>query len=96
LIIFNLVGLAMVGIGLGAAFLVGFLAGTTNEDALMLVLGPVVFVCDVVYRLKHRRPTDASQWLYHPRRGGQLFFCPLWALGLFWMLLGTYRLVQSA
>jgi hypothetical protein len=100
-IIFNLIGVAMLGACFAVAFAVGALVGNKNEDVLMIVAGPLLFVCDMLYRRKHgpnpsssvaARP-EPAHWWYHHRRGGQLLFIPIWAFGLFWMLLGTLRLL---
>jgi hypothetical protein len=88
-IIFNFVGLGMLAACFGFAFGVGWLFGITDEAPLMLIAGPLVFFCDLLYRGKH---AQNEGWWYRPRSGGQLFFVPLWAFGIIWMILGTFRL----
>jgi hypothetical protein len=101
ILIFNLVGVVMLGACFAAAYAVGVLVGTTAEDVLMAVAGPLLFGCDLLYRRNRKagpapsaiEKTDGARRWYHPRYGGHLLFIPIWALGLFWMLLGTFRLV---
>jgi hypothetical protein len=91
MIIFNFVGLAMLGVCFAIAYGIGTLISMTAESVLLVISGPLLFISDMVYR--RRRATVADSWWYHHKLGGQLFFIPIWALGLFWMLLGTYTLL---
>jgi hypothetical protein len=93
--IFNLIGFGMLAACFVIAYVVGLLIGNTAEDVLMIISGLLLFICDVVFRRRHMIAAEGARCWYHPRRGGQLFFIPVWAFGLFWMLLGTFRLLLS-
>ena len=93
MIIFNFIGLAMVGACFAIAYVFGWVTSSTGEDVLMVIAGPLLFICDMLYRRKRTVGTE-GQWWYHHRRGGQLFFIPIWVFGLLWMLLGTFRLLM--
>jgi len=90
MIIFNLVGLVMLAISFGVAFLTGWIMGTTAEGPLMIVAGPLAAACDAAYRWKH----SAGHW-FHPDGGGSLFFLPVWTFGLLWLVLGIVYTVQG-
>ena len=84
----------MVVVCLSVAYVVGLVIGTTAENLLMLMGGPLLVACDLLYRGKRAGSSSGHKRWYHPRLGGQLFFIPVWILGLFWGLLGTYRLLM--
>ena len=84
MIIFNLLGLGMLLISFGIAFGLGRLFGWTTEGPIMMMAGPLVALLDLGYR---RRYAEGS-WL-HRHKGGSLFFLPLWAFGILWLILGT-------
>lgn len=79
----------------GISYVVGLVVGHTGEDILMVIAGPLLFVCDAVFRRRHTTGPSDTKWWYHYRRGGQLFFIPIWAMGTVWMLLGAFRLLQK-
>jgi hypothetical protein len=90
-IVFNYRGLAMFA-GAGAiTFAIGELFGLSGEGPLMIVLGPLLAACDLVYRLKSKQ----GHWL-DPHQGGSLFFLPAWCLGVFWFILGIIYTIQAA
>jgi hypothetical protein len=90
--IFNFIGLGICAVAFGVAFVVGMLLGNSDENAVMLVAGPVAFVCDLLYR-NRRKQIDG--WWWGPRLGGQLFFIPVWLFGLLWMGIATFRLLLN-
>lgn len=97
--IFNWIGLGMAGAAFGVAYLAGLALSRTNEPELMVIGGFLSVVIDGIYRAKRgTKPMNARparRWI-HPKEGGQLFFAPLWALGLVWIALGTYRLLSGS
>jgi hypothetical protein len=94
-IIFNFIGLGMAGAGFLIAYGVGLLLGNYTESVLMMIAGPLLFVGDILYR-RRSEAAQPTRWWYHPRTGGQLFFAPIWAFGLLWMMIGTIRWLASA
>lgn len=85
----------------------GRLFGFSAEPPLMIVLGLAVLVMDVAYRLHLSRESAPRRvslqararsmgldWV-RPNRGGSLFFIPIWALGVLWLVLGAYRMLRS-
>ena len=89
-IIFNWLGLAFLVVGFAAAFCVRAVAGIQSEGALMLVLGPVVLAADLAYRLLRKD----GHW-FSSRKGGSLFFLPLWMFGVLWTVLGAVYLYRG-
>ncbi len=98
----NPIGLAMTVACFLVAFGVGWVVGATAEDQLMILAGPLLLACDLLYRMRRPAAAESSAdgpvysartWL-HPDRGGHLFYLPIWAFGVFWMVLGGYRLLS--
>ncbi len=92
MIVFNLVGLAILAISFGIAFVAGHLFGVSSEGAVMIIAGPIAAVCDVGYRLRHG---GSPSW-FHPRRGGHLLFLPIWLFGVLWTVLGVAYVFRGA
>ena len=90
MIIFNLVGIAMVVIAFVVAFAVGAVIGTDAEGPLMIIAGPLLAAMDIGYRLKTK-----DGHIYIPNKGGSLFFLPVWAFGALWFILGIVYTVQG-
>jgi hypothetical protein len=90
IIIFNALGLAFIGIGFGVAMLIRSVAGVESEGGTMLVLGPIVAATDLIFRFSHRD----GHWFW-PKRGGQLFFLPVWMFGVLWTVLGAVYLYRG-
>ena len=90
IVIFNALGLAFIGIGFAVAISIRALAGIESEGATMLILGPVVAAADLLFRLLH----PSGHW-FMPRRGGALFFLPVWLFGVLWTVLGAIYLYQG-
>jgi hypothetical protein len=89
-IIFNWLGLAFLGIGFAVAMSIRAAAGIESEGGTMLILGPVVLVTDLAYRLLRKD----GHW-FSSRQGGQLFFLPLWMFGVLWTILGAVYLYRG-
>ncbi len=90
LIIFNWLGVAFVGIGIGLSTAASFVFGIHSEGGLMMILGPAVLVSDLSYRLFHKN----GHWFW-PSRGGNLFFLPAWMFGMLWLVLGGVYLYRG-
>jgi hypothetical protein len=86
-IICNALGVAFVGIGVAVSMSVTAIVGIHSEGGTMMILGPVVLVADLAFRLLHKD----GHWL-SPTRGGHLFFLPVWMFGLLWIVLGAVYL----
>lgn len=82
-IIFNLPGLVMLVVAFATAIGVGQLVGVSAEGPLMIIASPLLLAADLVYR-----GTRTDQQWFHPSGGGMLFFVPIWAWGIFWLVLG--------
>ena len=90
MIILNLVAIACLGIAAVATLLFSSLTGIKDEPPLMLVLGLVSMACDLTYRF-----TRQERNMYLPSKGGAVFGIPVWMFGLFWIVLGTVRMVRG-
>lgn len=90
-IIFNPVGLVMLVVSFGAAFLLGHTFGFSGEGPLMIAASPLVIGSDLLYRFK----LGEKHW-FHPNGGGMLFYLPVWIFGEFWLVLGIVYTVQKA
>lgn len=89
MVIINLLGIVMAAAGFGIAYGVGTLLGSTEEDLIMIIGGPIITIADLGYRLRSR----TGHW-FQSDGGGSLFFLPMWLFGLFWLGLGTVRYLQ--
>ena len=89
MLIINWVGLAICAIGFGVSFAVGhFLFHSTSEGLIMVIAGPIVCALDVLYRMK----SQPGQWSLS-QGGGCLFWVPVWAFGVVWLVLGIFYLM---
>jgi hypothetical protein len=91
ILIFNGLGLAFIGIGLAVSILVGNAIGISGEGPQMLLLGPVVALSDLAYRLMHKN----GHWFW-PSCGGQLFCLPVWFFGVLWVVFGLVDTFRGA
>jgi hypothetical protein len=92
MIIYNEVGIAICAIGFGIAFAIAhFLFHFSVEGLVMVIGGPLIAALDAIYRLKFGK----GHWL-SARGGGGLFFLPVWAFGLLWLVLGVVYLIKRA
>jgi|WetSurMetagenome_2_1015567.scaffolds.fasta_scaffold471294_2 hypothetical protein len=101
MLFFNIPGLAMAVASFLVAYAAGAGVGWTSEDHLMAMAGPLMAVCDLLYRMRKAAapaaatsvtPYGVRTW-FAPRAGGHILFIPVWALGLFWAGLGACRLM---
>jgi hypothetical protein len=97
MIIFNLVGLAIV---LGAfavgAVVQGLATGHWgDEPGINLVfMGLLALAVDLLYRSFHS--PEVTRWRYfNPVTGGQLVFIPVWLFGIVWTVGGVYALITG-
>ena len=73
MIFFNWVG---IGIIIVAAILGTIIGGKSG----ILVAGITMAIADLIYR-NSRKNSDESIPLFHPKRGGNLMFVPVWIVG---------------
>ena len=87
MIIFNILGAVMVIVGVGIAFGVRFITGTSadgpGDGPEMILMGSLSIFFDVTYRT---RQSD-GHWI-SPFGGGNLFFIPVWGIGAVWLVVG--------
>jgi hypothetical protein len=80
----NLPGIVICGLAFGIAFGVGYFIGTSEEGPLMIIAGPLCAAMDASLRLR-----KGERRMFHPHAGGNLFFIPIWLLGIVWFVLGV-------
>jgi hypothetical protein len=93
MIIFNILGWGMFFLAVLIAGLIAQLLGkfTSFESPVFLVItGVLMIVLDLGYRT-----TRGESSLLHPRRGGQIFFIPIWILGGGLMLFNFFEALDS-
>lgn len=88
IVVYNIPGLAMVGAGVLVGVAVAALPLSVGGAALF-ACGSLWVVADVAYRWKR-----GGRSFFAPSRGGQLYFVPVWVLGL--LLLGLGVAVRNA
>jgi hypothetical protein len=86
----NLPGMVICGLAFGMAFGIGYLVGTSDEGPLMIIAGPLCTAMDTFVRLR-----KAGRRWFHPEAGGNLFFIPIWLLGIVWLVLGLVYTVRG-
>jgi hypothetical protein len=86
----NLPGAVICGLAFAAAFGVGYLVGTSEEGSLMILAGPLCTVMDSSFRMR-----KAERRWFHPDAGGNLFFIPIWLLGIVWLALGIVDTIRG-
>jgi hypothetical protein len=87
-IVFNILALPMLAIGFGGAYALGWMLGSTGEDLLMVLAGPLLVICDLVYRQRHK---TTDRWALHPRVFRELWTIASIATTLFRGRLGDRR-----
>jgi hypothetical protein len=88
-IVFNLPALVICAIAFGAGFGVRHLAGASGEGLAMVVAGPIAAALDLAWRMRNDR-----NW-FRPAGGGALFWLPVWAFGILWLVLGVVYMVRG-
>jgi hypothetical protein len=84
LIFINFIGAVMMVLGILGAFFLGPKIGG-NKD--LLIAGPIMAACDLLYRsLVKSRLEDTS--FFNPKRGGNIFWIPVWIIGLIVFVIG--------
>jgi len=91
IIIINWIGFVICAVGFGIAFVIGYVAGNSDEGFLMVIAGPIVAVLDIAYRFF----SEKGHWL-HPDQGGSIFFVPAWCLGTVWLILGIIYMTRGS
>jgi hypothetical protein len=89
-IIFNIRAVVMLVIGFGIAYCVGELFGVTTDGPRLIMAGPLTSIIDWTYRVKH----EDGHW-FSPNGGGSLFFLPLWAFGIVFLVMGISYTIQG-
>ncbi len=85
----NLSGFMMLAIVFLIAIGVSDAMGYTGEGPAMIIAGPLLALCDLGYRLTRKK----GHWII-PKRGGSLFFVPVWCWGVVWLVLGIVYTVR--
>ncbi len=75
-ILFNLPGALCVGLGILLAFLIHPTGGKTT----ILIAGSIMAVSDIILRSVNK-DADGNRSFFSPRRGGNIFFIPVWIIG---------------
>ena len=84
MIIFNWIGAAMVVLGV----IVGAGAGSLlGEKTALIAAGIAMAAADLIYR-STRKDSYESTPFFHPKRGGNVFFIPVWIIGALVLVLG--------
>ena len=77
LIFFNWIGLGMVVL----AFLVGIVFDSAVGGRSSLLAAAIVMVAmDIIYRSRRKTPLESVPY-FHPKRGGNVMFIPVWIIG---------------
>jgi len=84
MIIFNWIGAAMVVLGaiVGAA-----VAPMLGEKPSYFAAGIAMAAADLIYRSTRKDPFESTPF-FHPKRGGNLFFIPVWIIGALLLIMG--------
>ena len=90
MLVCNLLGLGFIGMGVGLAVLTASITGLHSEGIWTMVLGLVVLVGDLAFRLFHRD----GHWV-RPDSGGRVFFFPAWMIGVVWAVVGGVYLCRG-
>lgn len=90
IIFFNIIGVIILAISIGVAFGVTSLLGITAEGPWMIIAGLIASVLDAAYRIY-----KGGNALFHPKRGGQLCFIPVWLFGVVWTILGVVYIIRG-
>ena len=83
-VFFNLVGIGMVVAAMIISALLGSVIGDSSQ---LLIIGGTMLIIDLVYRSR-RKDSWESTPLFHPKRGGNLMFIPVWIIGAIVSILG--------
>jgi len=84
-VFFNLIGLAM---GFTAIVLAGVLDAFLGTRVAFISVGLALVAADLIYRSRRGNLRQPSV-LFHPERGGQVMFIPIWAFGALALALGV-------
>jgi hypothetical protein len=95
MIIFNIIGFVMLLIGLGVPAVVGPALHSYSHDASQIAAGALMVAMDLAWRLGRKGEDIWQDVIVNPRRGGALFFLPVWLWGGLWLVLGAYRLAVA-
>jgi len=79
MLIFNWIGAGMTILGVVVGIIAGSMLGGKSD---ILVGGIAMIAIDLVYRSISNSPFEFANLLY-PKRGGNLFFIPVWIIGAF-------------
>jgi hypothetical protein len=81
--LFNLYTVISVGGGVVGALIATPIFGKDNTLALGTTMIVVATICDLGIRIfnTRRAELEVSQGLFSPRRGGHIWFIPVWLIG---------------
>jgi hypothetical protein len=83
-VFFNLIGIGIVVVAIIISFLLGSVIGDSSQ---LLIIGGTMLIIDLVYRSR-RKDSWESTPLFHPKRGGNLMFIPVWIIGAVVLMMG--------
>jgi len=77
MIFYNWVGVGMIVLGVAAGFLFDSLMGGRSG---LLAATITMASADLIYRSRVKNPLESTPF-FHPKRGGNLIFVPVWIVG---------------
>lgn len=87
LIFFNWIGIGMVILGV----FLGYIANTfIGGNIGILVAGLAMAITDFIYRNKRKAPYENTPF-FHPKRGGNIMFVPVWIVGIIVVVIGLSK-----
>jgi hypothetical protein len=83
-IFFNMIGFGLVALGVLAG---AFLGSAIGGNSTMLIAGLTMAAGDLIYRSQRRAAWENTSF-FHPRRGGNIMFIPVWIVGAIVFVVG--------
>ena len=83
-VFFNLIG---IGMGVAAIIVSALLSPVIGDSNQLLIIGGTMLIIDLVYRSRRKGSWESTP-LFHPKRGGNLMFIPVWIIGAVVVVLG--------
>lgn len=90
-LIFNFVGLLMLCAGFGLPIAIGSVLKVGSENSFQIAAGILLVAMDLAWRRFRNAELDLEDVIVDSKRGGHLFFLPIWICGILWLVLGVYQ-----